>query len=62
MSAKRGDSLLLEHIFKCAKRIYAIPKFTLYAVADGISEILAKSGIIGVTPNQFKTPHTGVLS
>jgi len=43
LSAKRGDSLLLEHIFKCAKRIYAIPNFTLYAVADGIFDILAKS-------------------
>lgn len=43
ISAKRGDSLLLDHIFKCAKRIYDIPQFTLYATADGIFEILSKT-------------------
>jgi len=43
MSAKRGDSKLLDSIFKCAKRIYDIPQFSLYAVADGIFEILSKT-------------------
>jgi len=43
MSAKCGDSMLLDHIFKYAKRIYQIPQFTLYAVADGIFEILSKT-------------------
>ena len=47
LSAKRGDSMLLDHIFKCAKRIYEIPQFTLYAVADGIFEILSKT-VIGI--------------
>ena len=48
LAAKKGDSLLLERIFKCAKRIYVIPQFTLYAFADGIFEILSKtfSGIV----------------
>jgi DNA-binding transcriptional ArsR family regulator len=43
LSAKRGHSKLLEHIFICAKRIYDIPQFTLYATADGIFYILSKS-------------------
>jgi hypothetical protein len=43
LSARGGNSLLLQHIFKCAKRIYAIPQFTLYAIADGIWEILSKT-------------------
>ena len=50
LAAKRGDCLLLERIFKCAKRIYNIPQFTLYALADGIFEILSKtfSGIASI--------------
>ena len=56
MSAKRGDSLLLEHIFKCAKRIYAIPQFTLYATADGIFDILSKSvtGIVNLLKHKLR--------
>ena len=42
-AAKRGESLLLEHIFMHAKRVYAIPKFTLDALADGIFVVLAKT-------------------
>jgi hypothetical protein len=43
MAAKRGDSALLLHLFKHAKRVYEIPKFTLYALADGIYETLSKT-------------------
>jgi hypothetical protein len=43
MAAKRGESVLLDRIFAYARRVYAIPQFTLYAVADGIFRILAKS-------------------
>lgn len=62
MSANRGDSLLLNHIFKCAKRIYAIPRFTLYAVADGIFEIFSKSvtGIANLLKHKLRkrlSPH-----
>ena len=45
LAAKRGESLLLDQIFKYAKRIYDIPQFTLYAVADGIFEILSKTTV-----------------
>jgi len=59
LSAKSGDSMLLEHIFKCAKRIYAIPNFTLYATADGIFEILSKtvSGIVNLLINITRKQH-----
>ena len=43
LSAKEGNSKLLDHIFECANRIYDIPNFTLYATADGIFAILSKS-------------------
>jgi len=45
LSAKRGESLLLERVWECAKRIYKIPKFTLYATADGIFEVFSKTRI-----------------
>ena len=63
LSAKRGDSLLLDHVFKCAKRIYAIPQFTLYAVSDGIFEILSKSfsGIVNLLKSTArKQPLSGI--
>ena len=47
LAAKKGDSLLLDQIFKYARRIYDIPQFTLYAVADGIFEILSKT-MVGI--------------
>jgi len=43
LSAKRGESLLLERVWKYAKRIYQIPQFTLYVTADGIFEIFSKT-------------------
>jgi len=47
LAAKKGESLLLDQIFKSARRIYDIPQFTLYAVADGIFEILSKT-MVGI--------------
>ena len=47
LAAKKGESLLLDQIFKYAKRIYKIPQFTLYATADGIFTILSKT-VIGI--------------
>jgi hypothetical protein len=43
LSAKRGHSKLLDQVFICAKRIYDIPQFALYATADGIFYILNKT-------------------
>lgn len=64
LSAKRGDSQLLDHIFKCAKRIYDIPQFTLYAVADGIFEILSKTvtGIADLLNNIARKQHLSKIS
>ena len=64
LSAKRGDSLLLDHIFKSAKRIYDIPQFTLYATADGIFEILSKtaSGIANLLKHKIRKQQLPRLS
>lgn len=35
--------LLQEHILRAAKRIYGIPEFRFYAVADGIKQLLYSS-------------------
>ena len=40
---KKGESLLLEAVFSRAKRVHGIPQFTLYAVADGIYDILKRA-------------------
>ena len=37
---KQGESLLLAEVLNRAKRVCEIPQFTLYAVADGIYDIL----------------------
>jgi len=37
---KQGESLLLAEVLERAKRVYEIPQFTLYTVADGIFAIL----------------------
>jgi hypothetical protein len=56
LAAKRGDSLLLDRLFKHAKRIYSIPQFTLYALADGIFEVLSKTvaGIVNFLSGQIR--------
>jgi hypothetical protein len=56
LAAKRGGSVLLDRIFAHARRIYDIPQFTLYAVADGIFNVLAKS-VSGIAKLFSHTPQ-----
>ena len=39
--------ILLQHIYQAAKRIYRIPEFRFYAIADGVKQVLfgSHSGI-----------------
>jgi len=60
-AAKRGQSLLLERIFVEAKRVYEIPQFTLYAVADGIYEIFSKT-FTGISYAFARKPQSGQLT
>ena len=36
--------ILAYHVLKAAKRIFGIPDFRYYALADGIKEVLSKAG------------------
>jgi hypothetical protein len=36
--------ILALHVLKAAKRIFGIPDFRYYALADGIKEVLSKAG------------------
>ncbi len=36
--------ILALHVLKAAKRIFGIPDFLYYALADGIKEVLSKAG------------------
>ena len=58
---KRGESLLLEEVLSRAKRLHGIPQFTLYAVADGIYDIL-KSATKGIQAAFFKKTRSQQLS
>lgn len=42
---KQNSSLLVIEIIECSKRIYGKPKFILYALADGIFNILQKTRV-----------------
>lgn len=43
--------ILLQHIYQAAKRIYGIPEFRFYAIADGVKQVLFGShGGIGRPP------------
>jgi hypothetical protein len=43
LASKRGESMMVEGILENAKHLKEVPNFCLYALADGISNILAKS-------------------
>ena len=60
-AAKRGKSLLLEEVFIKADRVYGIVQFTLYAVADGIFNIL-KRATKGIRFALLHTPQSQQLS
>jgi hypothetical protein len=51
--------ILALHVLKAAKRIFGIPDFRYYALADGIKEVLSKAGkgILGV--KAMPPPHIG---
>ena len=60
-AAKRGKTLLLERVFKESKRVFDIPKFTLYAAADGVFEILKRdsTGIaFAFRKKRIRSAHT----
>ena len=38
-----SENALAAHLLKAAKRLFGIPDFRLYALADGIREVCAKS-------------------
>lgn len=61
LAAKRGQSLLLEQLFYHAKRVYEIPQFTLYAVADGIYAVLAKT-FVGIAHFLKSKPQSEQLT
>ena len=43
--------ILLQHIQQAAKRIYGIPEFRFYALADGIKQILfGRTAKLGLSP------------
>ena len=46
-------ALLVQHMEQAAKRIYGIPEFRFYAIADGIKQLLfgRQSGIGGARPD-----------
>ena len=58
---KQGQSMLVEQILLKALRLGDIPKFTLYAVADGIYNIL-KSASCGISAALAKPPRSQQLS
>ena len=59
--------ILVSHIQRAAKRIYGVPEFRFYAIADGIKQLLfgRNTGIAPPRPdprlNLFCTPATGLL-
>jgi len=61
LANKKGESELLAAIFLRAKRVYEIPDFTLYAVADGIFHIL-KFAAHGITFALLRPPRSQQLS
>ena len=58
---KQGESLLLAEVLDRAKRVYDIPQFTLYAVADGIFDIL-KFATRGIRFALLRPPQSHQLS
>ena len=61
LADKQGHSMLLEEVLVNALRLHEIPNFTLYAVADGIYNIL-KSASRGISAALSKPPRSQQLS
>jgi hypothetical protein len=54
--------ILLQRIYQSAKRIYGIPEFRYYALADGIKQILyGRHRSAFQHPDDLKTQETGLL-
>ncbi|MCL1792179.1 MAG: transposase [Peptococcaceae bacterium] len=58
---KRGSSMLVEEVLNRALRLFEIPNFTLYAVADGIYNIM-KFATRGISAALSKPPRSQQLS
>ena len=43
LGTKMKLKILASHVLKAAKRLFGIPDFRYYAIADGIKEILTRS-------------------
>jgi hypothetical protein len=44
VGTRAKHEILALHVLKAAKRIFGIPDFRYYALADGIKEVLSKAG------------------
>lgn len=54
--------ILVQHIQQAAKRIYGIPEFRFYALADGIKQILfGRPAVLEPSPNTSADPNTLLL-
>ena len=54
--------ILVQHIHRAAKRIYGIPEFRFYALADGIKQILySRAGVFGKPLVDSKDENTLLL-
>jgi hypothetical protein len=58
---KQNESILVFQIIECSKRIFDRPKFTFYALGDGILSILKKPKEEGVRSFLEKTPPSQQL-
>ena len=56
-------AILVQHIERAAKRIYGVPEFRFYAIADGIKQLLFSraTGIGPPPPNTSREPASSVL-
>jgi hypothetical protein len=59
LSEKIDESIEVREIIKASKRLYGLSKFTLYAIADGLSEIFSKlyTGIAGFFSRPPRSPQ-----
>ena len=55
-------NILAMHAMKAAKRIFGIPDFRYYALADGIKAIFKRVGKGPLHPRKYKPPHSAQLT
>lgn len=61
LGAQAKLAVLCHHAVRAAKRLFGVPDFWYYAIADGIREILGRSALRPFRTTTFRSPATAQL-